>query len=984
LLHNPSWSTPAAQYDLPPTVPGWVVAFLALQPDWISRDRVAALFWPDAGNDEALNNLRVNLHRTKQLLEAWGIDSALQAERRRVRLALPTDVAQLRQALAEGQSNVALELYQRPLLDGMGFPGFPALQEWFELERAELHAAWREALLRRMQTTDTTPAHVLVVTQRLLAMDALDEEAMTRQIDAFVRSGRAADAQRAYAAYCKRLADELNAAPSLTLQQLAAKLPQRGAATGWLPAAPAPAHDGFIGRQVELDQLRAMLEQPHSRCVTLLGPGGVGKSRTARELSRQLSPQHRDGACWVALADCRDVDGALVRLAAAIGVTLSAAGSHTEQLRRALAPSQRLVILDNAEQVSGLGEWLADQIDAAPRVRWVVTSRVALAMPHERLFALEGLTHPAADEPVATADQARAHDAVCLLESRVRALRPDFDLASQLQACVALVRRVGGWPLALEIAASALAVQPAVEVLADLDQSLDTLAAGEAPQHSRHDSVRASLQLSWQLLAPEQRRALAALSVFRGSFTRSAALAVTLAAGPALAALIERLLVHATGGSRWALHPLVAQFAGERLGADTRTESDARQRHAEHFLQRLGALGDRNQTDAPVANAVEEDFENFRESWQWAIEQQRTAALGAAASAWTRFCNAKGRARDVVALIGPALAASQGNAAARASLLLALGNARYRAGGFDDAVALAEQAAAAADAAGDAVGGRSALNLLALSLVQRGRIDEAERHAQVALARARVDGLDGEAAQIANTCAIVAKTRGDFAAAASLYEEAIVSHRQRGNMRSLASALNNLGNVWRAREDLREAQRCFEECLRVCEQHGIASTRAFALGNLGLVAYQGGRLDAARQFADRTLAEPAAEPAMIMAAHSLQARVAVNQRRLEDAAPSVRQVAELARAAGLHMAMLEAINCHALLLAALGRRRDAAARLTFVVQHPLVAAMARSSAAEAIDALRLSEDERGTAQRAAKGLDLDVLLDEAARAAAGS
>src|SRR5215510_5879361 len=196
LLQTPGWSTPGAQHDLPPTVPGWVVAFLALQGDWIGRERVAALFWPDAGNDEALNNLRVNLHRTKQLLDGWGVDATLQADRRRVRLSLPTDVAQLRQALAARRGADALALYQRPLLDGMGFPGFAALQEWFEIERADLHTAWREAML-----------------QHALALDPLDEEAMTRQIDALVSAGREGDAQRAYVAYCRRLADELNAAP---------------------------------------------------------------------------------------------------------------------------------------------------------------------------------------------------------------------------------------------------------------------------------------------------------------------------------------------------------------------------------------------------------------------------------------------------------------------------------------------------------------------------------------------------------------------------------------------------------------------------------------------------------------------------------------------------------------------------------------------------------------------------------------------------
>src|SRR5215831_13188380 len=100
LLQTPLWAQSNAQHDLPATVPGWAVAFLALHGDWVSRERVAAVFWPDAATEEALHNLRVNLHRTRQVLAGWGVESQLEAERRRVRLQLPTDVAALRRALA--------------------------------------------------------------------------------------------------------------------------------------------------------------------------------------------------------------------------------------------------------------------------------------------------------------------------------------------------------------------------------------------------------------------------------------------------------------------------------------------------------------------------------------------------------------------------------------------------------------------------------------------------------------------------------------------------------------------------------------------------------------------------------------------------------------------------------------------------------------------------------------------------------------------
>lgn len=982
LLQTPVWSSGVGQHDVPDTVPGWLVAFLALHADWLSRDKAATVFWPEAGNAEALNNLRANLHRARQLLGTWSVDDKLQSERRRVHLRLPTDVAQLRAAIARREWPLVQSLYQHRLLEGLSFPGFPALQEWVEIERAELHAQWREAMLKFADGADTAPAQALDTAVRMLAFDPLDEEAVARQIRALAHCDRASEAAQIYGAHCRRLAGELGTRPSATLQRLVASLPQQvGQPFAGVVAALPVTRDAFVGRRVELEQLRAMLGQSGLRVITVLGPGGVGKSRIARELASAEASRFRDGSCWVALSAVHDLNGALASLASALGLALAPSRPYADQLRRALARSERLVVLDNAESVSGLGTWLAAQASSATDVRWIVTSQVPLALPQERIFEMEGLEYPAAEDDRLSLEQAREHDAVRLLEARVQVFRPDFDIGGQLQACLALVRRVGGWPLAIEIAATALALQPAVAVLADLEQSLDTLAAGRAPGLSRHHSVQASLQLSWQMLEPMQRCALAGLSVFRDSFTRAAALAVIPADGAALAVLIDRLLVQSTGGGRWALHPLVGQFAGAQLAADAEAAQQVQTRHAEHFLRELATLGNCGVSDATaVANAIEADLENFRAAWCWAVERQTTSSLAAAAAAWTLFCDAKGRAREVAQLLETAMGVPCLDPATQAALLLALSNARYRAGDNDDAVALAEQALAFAEAAADAVRGRSAMNLLALTLVQLGRVDEAESHAKIALARAREAGAEGEVAQIANTCAIVAKNRGDFAAAAALYQEAIASHRRHGNMRSLATTLNNLGNVWRARENLGEARRCFEECLRVCEQHGIVSTRAFALGNLGLVAYQEGRVDAAQLYAERTLAERGPEPAMTLAAHGLLARVALDRGNMSEAAEHVQQLARLAHSVGMHMAMLEAVHCHAMFLAAQGQHAEARSRLCFVLQHPRAAAMARTAAALALDGMNPSDEERTSAAVAARGLDLDVLIDAAARA----
>jgi len=981
LLQTPRWTVPTAVHDLPATLPGWLVAFLAVQSDWVNRDRLLALFWPDAASVEAHHNLRMNLLRVRQLLLAWGLDGQLQSERRRVRLVLATDVRELRQALAARDAERALVLYERPFLDGMSFTGFAAFQEWVEVERTDMQTQWRETLLGLLDSGTVPPARTIDVSRRLLAFDALDETAMTHQIAALAASGRQPQATQAYVGFCERLMRELGTAPSASLQSLGQQLTRVNEVADARQVPGATQRDAFVGRALELTQLRAMLMQSGSRLVTLLGPGGVGKSRSARELTRRLQADPAIAVHWVALASAVDADEALFRLAAQLGLSASSAAEVDRKLRSALANRACLLVFDNAEQVEGLGQRLHDLLQACGQLRCLVTSRVLLQVAGERVFALEGLAMPEPGDMVTTADEARGFDALRLLESRARSVDAGFDLSRQLGDCIALVRCVGGWPLAIEIAASLLDSQPAADLVADLAQSLDTLAAPSAPRHARHASVRASLVLSWRLLPAEHQRALACLSVFKDGFTRASAIAVTGVEAPMLAALAQRLLVHGMGGGRSTLHPLVAQFSAERLADEPALWTQAAGRHGQHFMRRLQAFGDRSHVDgAGAANAIETDLGNFRTAWQWQVAQRQTPGLGQAAQAWTHFCNAKGRARELAALLESALALALIEPADRVKLLLALANARYRGGDLDAAIAMAREAAATADEVPDAVGARAALNQLALVLVQRGFVDEAATHAQDALDRARAAAADTELGSIANTCAIVARARGDLTAAAALYEEAITLHRRLGNLRGQALCLNNLGNVRRSADDLPAAQACFEQCLRLCDQHGIASTRAFALGNLGAVALASGRLDAARLYADRTLAEPAVEPAMVLGACSVQVQVAIAQHRLDDAAGYVRRLATLARAVGLHSAMNEAIVCHARLLIELGQQADAAARLCFVCGHVKASSADRHEARRARALLDFDDDGWAQAEAQAQGLDFDVLLESAAQA----
>ncbi len=1084
LLDTPHWRHAAGRAELPNTLPGWSIAYLAARGAWVTREHLCALLWPDAAAPDAQHSLRVNLYRVRALLQAWGVQAELAVERRRVRLNLPSDVAALRQAMATGDHSAALAWHRQPLLAGMGLPGFAALAEWAELERAALQQLWREAALARLSEAQLAAAPAMELCQILLLADPLDEPALSHQLRRLAELGRHSEARRLYEQFAQRHRHAMGLEPPAmqvfeALQQGrvpapratglatvgaetaetavgarsvspdAAPLPAwaNGAEVGPAVAAP-PARDLFVGRAMELDQLQAMLgaDGGHpGRVVSLIGPGGVGKSRLARELVKRLSGQWPQAPIWVALADLGDGAACSRRLAEQLGLALTAAVDPNAQLGPALAQRQALIVLDNAEHLSDLPVLLGQWQQLGSAITWLVTSRQALGLPQERHYTLEGLdcgleveleggaagseegnrgVNPAdasvqAEQTLASASESASTstststsapasaqhrvatpgapeapntptppdtpqpsifelDAMRLLCARVAVCNSDIDLAAQAGACLALLRATGGWPLAIELAAAAVAQHGVQAVLDDLHQSIDALGGAKAPQQARHDSMRASLMLSWRLLGANEQSALAALGAFRGAFGRAAALAVAGASGPLLARLLQRSLLQVLGPGHYELHPLVAQFAAERLTDTPEHGAQVARAHAQHFSQRLQASAGAAAQELPALwQDIASDFEDHRVAFIQLLAQGEAAGIARSAAAWSAFGSVKGRARELTQLIAAAMPATAADAGARCAVLQAAANLHYRAGELDSAQGLARQALAAAMGLGDDVGQRASQNLLALVLKDQGHYDEAERCARAALQSARAAGAEREVAANANTCAILARLRGDFLAAAALYQEAIAIHRRGANPRSLAMCLNNLGNVHRVQAQLAQAQASFDESLRIAEQHGLASTRAFALVNLGLVHLQAGRLDLALSFAQRAAGDSAAEIGVLLGADVVRTQVAIAQQRHAAAQMSLRALATRAQQAGLHSAMLEAVNCHALMLAALGRPDEALARWLYLIEHPQQPAAERGQAQQQVAALAPTPAERRRAQGQAERFELELLMQAA-------
>lgn len=852
-----------------------LLAYLALSPDTpIRRETLAALFWPEQADDLARQNLRQTLSRLLKSLDQAqpGLaDALLAVTRQTVELHgdhcasdvalfdqhLATVAAHQHTALAECSPclvrlETAVLLARRgPLLDGFSLPDTPTFEEWLADQRQHLTRRQLTALGHLAAAYEQQGAFdaALRYTRWQIETEPWREEAHRQAMRLLVHTGRRSEALAQYDRCRQLLAETLAIEPSAETTQLWQQI-KEGA---FQPAGPPQTQrhhfpnplTPFVGRRQELAELLTALSDQECRVLTLLGPGGMGKTRLAIEAGRALAqaaprppesppiPTYRDGAFFIPLAAVPDADLLVTAVAQAIGLHLAEHVPPRRQLLNYLHDKQMLLVGDNFEQVSDGATLVAEIAATAPQVQLLLTSQQPLNIQAERRLIVGGLAYDAQDEEPA---------AVQLFLTSARRVAPNFQLPpAHRPALVELCHLLDGMPLALEIAAGWVRLMDCPTILRETQKSLDFLVSPMRDLPARHQSVRAVLNQSWQLLPAHLQATLRQAALFAGTFTLEAALAILPAVSLAdMAALLDQSLLSWRADGRYQMHPLLATFVRQQAAPE---DPLFRHRFSHYYLHLLAgqeaALNGQNPPEAIAA--IQRDLDNIRQAWRWALADQMPAVLSTALNSLSRFYHLVGLFEEAEQQLLAALAlvanwpATQETALLRAQLHLHASHFLGQSGQYQDAIQQAQAAQAQASELDQTDLLAQAWSLEGEWWRHLGQFDQARQCLDTAATHFPTPDRNRGYARTLNQIGHIHVIQSQYPAALAAFTQARQIYETLSDQTELSTTLGNLAEVYRLQADYQQALAYSRQALAVAETIGYKQAivkNAIVLGNV--------------------------------------------------------------------------------------------------------------------------------------------------------
>jgi len=654
-----------------------LVKLLALAPGHrLHREQAMETLWPELGRQAASNNLRQTLHAARRALESDSLVRSryLASEDESLVLCPEGQLWVDSEAFEEAAKNahrsrdpaayeVALDLYAGELLPGDRY------EEWAEKHRRRLRETYLSLLLglARLHEDRADYDSAAEVLRRSVGEDPTREEAHVGLMRLYALKGSKGEALAQYGRLEAILLTELGTKPAASSRALkeeiaAGRFPPKDAHPLGSPPAELPgvvkhnlpaARTSFVGRQREIVEIKRELTM--TRLLSLIGVGGSGKTRLALEVAKDLVGAYPDGVWLVELASLSEGDLVPQAVAKAVGVLERPGQPLADTLAEYLRATSVLLVVDNCEHLADSAADLLDTLlDSCPRLRVLATSRAALGLAGEVVWRVPSLSVPDTDRLPAPGEMTR-YEAVRLFAERARLKLPAFQLASEDAPAVAEVcSKLEGIPLAIELATARMGTLSVRQISERLQDPLSLLSVGGRTAVSRQQTLRGTLDWSYELLSEFERALFGRLSVFAGGWTLEATEAVGTGEGieeadvlDVLSGLVDKSLVvaEATEGSgvRYRMLEPIRQYAQEKLEESGEAE-EVRRRHASFFLTLAEEAEPRlrGPEDMEWLERLEAEHDNLRAALSWALERGEAEPGIRLAGALWRFWEARG------------------------------------------------------------------------------------------------------------------------------------------------------------------------------------------------------------------------------------------------------------------------------------------------------------------------------------------------------
>ncbi len=829
-----------------------LMAYLAVHSGPQSRNTLATLLWPEQDQKRA----RAALRRTLVTLRQAGLEPWIKANRETIEIdpanTLTIDIVQFRQLLSQclsltGQDEAkciplltqAIDLYQADFLAGFSLRDSFAFDEWQATQTDNFRHDLTSALARLVRCLQDQAdfENAILYARRWLELEPFYEFAHRQLMWLYTANGQRAAALQQYKHCVDILDDLLGVEPADETTDLFRKIqsnqlqspqspdeaePSQNEKLHNFPAQPTP----FLGRKTELAEITTRLKNPDCRLVSLIGPGGIGKTRLAVQIAREHVDDFSDGLFFVPLASVSSPDFLIPAIAQSLDLTLDEQADHTHQLVSHLKNRQLLLVLDNLEHLIKKISILSEILHWTTQTKILVTSRERLNLSGEWAVQIKGMKYPKNHQ----AEGFEEFSAIALFLHRAYRVHSGFKLTeADKPHIIRICQLMEGVPLGIELATSWVHMLSCQEIAREIEQmnktpnSLNILTSPLQDLPERHQNLQDVFEYSWRLLTEAEQETLRKLSVFQGGCQREAIEQVTGATLATITTLVDKSMLSRRTSGRYEMHQLLRQYIAEKLRADPTLAELSQNLHCDYYLKFLGErqasrMGEKQpQTLAAIAKEIE----NIRAAWRWAVVNRKLDLMGQALETLWFFYAMYSRFQEGAETFS------------RTATML-----RKLPQSSETMILLAR-----------------ILTYLGWLLLRQGRYEQAQNALDRSLDIFHETNSPSYTAPTLHFLGILALETGQAALGQKHLEKALTIYRETNNRWGIAWALSFLAYDLHQLDQTKseESQTLLQESLTIYRSLGHKQGIAMALNNLGYIQYRSGNYDLAKTLLQESL-----------------------------------------------------------------------------------------------------------------------------------